>query len=82
MREPTHDYQMHARRMNDRDFLMWIHARLEHVHGERPTFDYMHKLRAIIRSIPADRRTPNCNSCNSLEQLQIDLSDTQKDNRR
>ena len=68
--------------MRDRDFLMWIHARLEHAHGERPLLDYMHKLRDIIRSIPADRRTPNCNSCNSLEELRKDLSDYPKYNHR
>lgn len=33
--------------MTDRQFLEWIHDRLEHVHGENPSVDYMVKLRAI-----------------------------------
>lgn len=46
-------------RMNDRDFLIWLHARLTDVHGENPMFDYTHKLRAIIVATPADKETPN-----------------------
>jgi hypothetical protein len=42
---------------SDRGFLMWIHERLEHVHGENHLLDYMHQLRAIIAEIPADRKT-------------------------
>ena len=45
--------------MKDRDFLMWIHERLEHVYKENPLLDYMHKLRAIIADTPEDRETPN-----------------------
>jgi hypothetical protein len=56
--------------MNDRDFLMWIHERLELVHGETPLVDYMHKLRAIISAIPAENLTPNDGrGKNSLEEL-------------
>ena len=43
--------------MNDRDFLSWIYERLEHVHGESPLMDYMHKLRSIIEATPRDRET-------------------------
>lgn len=59
--------------MNDRDFLMWLHERLTEQHGEMATFDYMHKLRAIIRSTPADKVTPNMASCNSLDELRKEL---------
>jgi len=45
--------------MKDRDFLIWIHERLKTVHGERPWVDYMHKLRAVIGSIPPEQETPN-----------------------
>jgi hypothetical protein len=45
--------------MKDRDFLIWIHARLEHVHGESHLVDYMHKLRAIIAATPPDQVSPN-----------------------
>lgn len=62
--------------MNDRDFLMWIHERLEHVHGENSLYDYMHKLRAIIKATPKDRITPNVASCNSLEELREELAAT------
>lgn len=48
--------------MKDREFLTWIHKRLEKVHGESPNVDYMHKLRAIIRATPLDQETPNISS--------------------
>jgi len=60
--------------MNDREFLMWIHERLEHVHKESPIVDYMHKLRAIIKAIPPDQRTPNCGTGSSLIDLKKQLS--------
>lgn len=56
--------------MKDREFLTWLHARLTNVHGESPTTDYMHKLRAIIKSTPADKVSPNMGTGNSLEDLQ------------
>ena len=59
--------------MNDRDFLIWIHERLEHVHGESPLKDYMHKLRAIIKATPADKVTPNMGTENSLPALLKDM---------
>jgi hypothetical protein len=59
--------------MKDREFLMWLHERLEHVHGESPVLDYMHKLRAIIKATPGDRTTPNTATTNSLEQLKREL---------
>jgi len=56
---------------SDRGFLMWIHERLEHVHGESHLMDYMHKLRAIIAEMPADRKTVSVGQGkNSLEMLQ------------
>lgn len=55
--------------MNDREFLMWLHERLEHVYNEKPMMDYMHKLRAIIRSTPKDNWSANCGTFNSLEEL-------------
>jgi hypothetical protein len=55
--------------MKDRDFLIWIHERLQNVHKENPHYDYMHKLRCIIRAIPEDQVTPNMDSKNSLEEM-------------
>jgi len=55
--------------MHDRDFLIWLHKRLTEKHGESAACDYMHKLRAIIRSTPADRITPNVATSNSLQEL-------------
>jgi len=46
--------------MTDKDFLIWIHNRLEFVHGELHHADYMHKLRTIIDATPEDKITPNC----------------------
>jgi len=45
--------------MNDREFLMWLYARLTNVHGESSLTDYMHKFRAVISSIPENQVTPN-----------------------
>jgi len=60
--------------MNDREFLMWIHERLEYVYGENHLMDYMHKLRAIILSIPPEQRTnPICGK-NSLEELKKEIA--------
>ena len=59
--------------MTDREFLMWLHERLEYIHKTDPLMDYMHKLRAIIRVIPKDQRTPNCCASNSLEELKKSL---------
>jgi len=56
--------------MTDRQFLIWLHKRLEHVHNEDPMYDYMHKLRAIIYSTPPGRRTPNNRPFNTIEDLE------------
>lgn len=45
--------------MNDKEFLIWLHYRLTEVHGEKPNFDYMWKLRSIINSMSDDQLTPN-----------------------
>lgn len=45
--------------MKDRDFLIWLHERLHTMHGESNFVDYMHKFRAIIKTIPPDQETPN-----------------------
>lgn len=60
--------------MKDREFLMWLHERLEHQHGESPNVDYMHKLRAIIRDTPADQYSPNTHTGNSLDDIKDILS--------
>ena len=54
--------------MNDKAFLMWIHDRLIFEHGENKNFDYMHKLRAIIKDTPDDKYTPNvCSNADILK---------------
>lgn len=55
--------------MKDRDFLKWIHERLEHVHHESPLMDYMHKLRAIIAVTDPEQETLNMGRSNSLAEL-------------
>jgi proline racemase len=55
--------------MKDRDFLKWIHERLEHVHHESPLMDYMHKLRAIIATTDPEKETTNTGMSNSLAEL-------------
>ena len=59
--------------MNDKEFLIWIHERLTEVHGENPTFDYMHKLRAIIKATDPEKQTPNIATGNSIDDLKQDL---------
>lgn len=54
---------------SDRDFLMWIHERLEYVHGEKELYGYMHRLRRIIAGTPATALSKGF-SHNSLEDLQ------------
>lgn len=52
--------------MNDKEFLAWLHERLEHQHGENPHVDYMHKLRAIIKAIPPNQITKSIDTGNDL----------------
>ncbi len=58
--------------MTDREFLIWIHARLAD-RGDSELLDFMHKLRAIIAATPADRCTPNLGGCNGLLELREKL---------
>jgi len=44
--------------MSDKEFLQWIHDRLQFQHGDHPYADYMHKLRAIIAVTPNSQVTP------------------------
>ena len=57
--------------MSDKEFLQWMHDRLQHRHGEDPHFDYMHKLRAIIDSTPEDKVTPNIASCTKNNEKEL-----------
>ncbi len=45
--------------MKDKEFLQWIHDRLQQVHDENENVDYMHKLRAVIEATDPDQLTPN-----------------------
>lgn len=54
--------------LNDREFLMWIHERLENVHGDSNIADYMHQLRAIIMATSPGYRT-KWTGTSTLEQL-------------
>ena len=60
--------------MKDRDFLIWIHARLTDVHNEFELTDYMHKLRAIIHDTLPEKETPaDGRGGNSLRELTMKL---------
>lgn len=59
--------------MTDRDFLMWIHERMEYIHKESPLVDYMRRLRDIIKATPPDQVTPNVATENSLNDLKDNL---------
>jgi len=56
-------------KMKDVDFLIWIHERLENVHGENPYTDYMNKLRSIIAAMPQNQYTPNVTTFNGVGEL-------------
>jgi len=66
--------------MTDRDFLMCVHARLEHVHNEDPLVDYMCRLRQIIYGYPKDMVTPTTLSFNTMEDLKKVLEYEDKEN--
>ena len=55
--------------MTDREFLIWIHERLEYVHKENPHMDYMHRLRNIIVTIDPDKETLGTAAMNNSEDL-------------
>lgn len=63
--------------MRDKDFLIWLHARLEKVHKEPAVADYMRKLGSIIKGTPADRETPNCVGALELPS-ELDVAEMQK----
>ncbi len=67
--------------MKDREFLIWIHARMHEVYGESEVVDYMHKLRAIIGATDPDIITPNTGAGNSLEEFlrQSEFPNTEND---
>jgi hypothetical protein len=57
--------------MSDKDFLQWIHSRLEHVHGENPNYDYMHWLQKIIDSYQdIESHKADADSLNALFDMQ------------
>jgi hypothetical protein len=54
--------------VTDREFLVWLHERLEYIYKERPIEDFMHKLKAIAVATPIDQVSP------LLHQLQPPVS--------
>lgn len=56
----------------DQEVLIWFHERLVHVHNESPLYDYMHRLRAIIRHTPKGKVSRG-DGRNSLEELQEEM---------
>jgi len=52
----------------DREILIWFHERLVNVHGESELYDYMHRLRAIIRAT-GKTATHRQGGCNSLKEM-------------
>lgn len=65
----------------DREVLIWLHERLEHVHKESGLLDYMHRLRHIIAATPryAINREAG-GALNGMDELQEYLK--AKDNHR
>ena len=60
---------LEEKNVKDREFLIWLHERLEHVHGENPLIDYMHRLRKLIWSISPDKDISQWKDTNSLQEL-------------
>ncbi len=42
--------------LSDKEFLLWIHERLEHVHGENPLYDYMIRLETMAGEEQDERK--------------------------
>jgi hypothetical protein len=63
--------------MKDREFLIWVHERLENVHGENPLVDYMHKLRNIILVYPKHKTSKNKAQFNDIDSLKKHLEETE-----
>ena len=62
--------------MIDRDYLIWLHERMEHVYKEDRCLDFMRKLRCIISEYPAGKNTPNdTRGLDSMEMLKDLLED-------
>lgn len=40
--------------MNDKEFLIWLHGRLNCIHNENTNVDYMLRLTKIIKAMPDD----------------------------
>lgn len=56
--------------MTDTSFLMWLHQRLVIHYGENELYDYMRKLRAIIRTMDPNQDSDALFlSCNSLGEM-------------
>lgn len=65
--------------MKDRDFLLWLHERLDYIHNESPRMNYMRKLRCIATAIPADQETPaDERGMNNVDELRNKLQITRK----
>lgn len=45
--------------MSDKEFLKWIHDRLEYVHGDNSSEHHMHRLRAMAYDVPDNSISPN-----------------------
>jgi len=57
--------------MKDKEFMIWIHERLVGIYGENPLYDYMHKLRAIIKDIPPEQDTKASQGGNNIEDVRF-----------
>ena len=56
----------------DREILTWFHERLVHRYGESELYDYMHRLRAIIRAT-GKTATHRKGGCNTLKAMQKEM---------
>lgn len=68
--------------MNDKAFLMWLHARFTDVYGEDPLIDHLHKFRAVISSVPETQSTPSDgrggNSLSDIQSQQLTFEEVVK----
>jgi len=46
--------------MNDKEFLQWIHQRLQYKYGENPNVDFMIRLESIIAAKCKELDKSNC----------------------
>ncbi len=64
---------------SDREILLWFHQRLVNQYNESELYDYMRRLRAIIKATKPNKISQKTKTCNnSLKELSGELKNLSK----